>query len=36
MASTVSLRVSPGRAMAEPLPELYELEPDDVHLLKRL
>jgi GNAT superfamily N-acetyltransferase len=22
--------------MAEPLPELYELEPDDVHLLKRL
>ena len=22
--------------MAEPLPELYQLEPDDVHLLKRL
>lgn len=22
--------------MAEPLPELYELEPDDVHMLKRL
>ena len=22
--------------MAEPLPELYELEPDDVHILKRL
>ena len=22
--------------MAEPFPELYELEPDDVHLLKRL
>ena len=22
--------------MAEPLPELFELEPDDVHLLKRL
>jgi hypothetical protein len=22
--------------MAEPLPELYELEPEDVHLQKRL
>jgi GNAT superfamily N-acetyltransferase len=34
-----TLRFYLGRGfapMAEPLPELYKLEPDDVHLLKRL
>jgi hypothetical protein len=34
-----TVRFYPGRGyelMAEPLPELFELEPEDVHMKKRL
>ena len=35
--NTVSFYLRRGfEPMAEPLPELYELEPDDVHLMKQL
>jgi ribosomal protein S18 acetylase RimI-like enzyme len=36
-ANTVRFYLGRGfEAMAEPFPELYELEPEDVHMLKRL